>query len=114
MPREELFITTKLWVLDAGYESAKKAFERSLQRLQLDGLDLYLMHQPYGDVHGAWKAMEELNPEGSMKAIGVSNFQPDRVMDLIIHNKVGPAVNQIETRPFQQQTKPRNSWKKTT
>lgn len=104
VPREELFITTKLWVQDAGHESAKNAFERSLQRLQLNYLDLYLIHQPYGDVHGAWRAMEELYAEGRIKAIGVSNFQPDRVMDLIVHNKVVPAVNQIETHPFQQQT----------
>ncbi len=104
VPREELFITTKLWVQDAGYESAKNAFERSLQRLQLDYLDLYLIHQPYGDVHGAWRALEELYAEGKIKAIGISNFHPDRVMDLIIHNKVVPAVNQIETHPFLQQT----------
>ena len=101
--REELFVTTKLWVQDAGYESTKKAFERSLQRLQLDYLDLYLIHQPYGDVYGSWRAMEELNREGRTRAIGVSNFQPDRIMDLIIHNEVIPAVNQIEIHPFQQQ-----------
>lgn len=104
VPREELFITTKLWVQDAGYEQAKKAFERSLQRLGLDYLDLYLIHQPYGDVHGAWRAMEELYREGRIKAIGVSNFHPDRVMDLIVHNKIVPAINQIETHPFLQQT----------
>ena len=101
--REELFVTTKLWVQDAGYESARKAFERSLQKLELDYLDLYLIHQPYGDVHGAWRAMEELHQEGRIRAIGVSNFQPDRVMDLIACNKVVPAVNQIETHPFCQQ-----------
>jgi 2,5-diketo-D-gluconate reductase A len=103
VPREELFITTKLWVQDAGYDSAKKAFEKSLKRLQLDYLDLYLIHQPYGDVHGAWRAMEELYQQGKIKAIGISNFQPDRVMDLIIHNKIVPAVNQVETHPFHQQ-----------
>lgn len=102
--REELFITTKLWVSDAGYEKAKLAFERSLKKLQLDYLDLYLIHQPYGDVHGAWRAMEEIYASGKIKAIGVSNFHPDRVMDLIIHNKVVPAVNQVETHPFNQQT----------
>lgn len=102
--REELFITTKLWVSDAGYEKAKLAFERSLKKLQLDYLDLYLIHQPYGDVHGAWRAMEEIYGFGKIKAIGVSNFHPDRVMDLIIHNKVVPAVNQVETHPFNQQT----------
>src|SRR5215213_8934535 len=101
--REEVFVTTKLWVSDAGYERAKQAFERSLQRLQLDYLDLYLIHQPYGDVYGSWRAMEELYREGRVKAIGVSNFQPDRLMDLIVHNEVAPAVNQIETHPFNQQ-----------
>lgn len=103
VPREELFITTKLWVQDAGYEKAKVAFEKSLQELQLDYLDLYLIHQPYGDVYGAWRAMEELYEQGRIKAIGVSNFHPDRIMDLIVHNKVVPAVNQIETHPFHQQ-----------
>jgi 2,5-diketo-D-gluconate reductase A len=85
--REELFITTKLWIQDAGYESTKKAFEKSLKKLQLDYLDLYLIHQPYGDIYGSWRAMEELYREGKIKAIGVANFQPDRIMDLIIHNK---------------------------
>lgn len=103
VPREELFITTKLWVQDTGYEKTKNAFERSLKKLQLDYLDLYLIHQPYNDVHGAWRAMEELYQEGRIGAIGVSNFQPDRVMDLISFNKVVPAVNQIETHPFNQQ-----------
>ena len=101
--REELFITTKLWIQDAGYERTKPAFERSLQRLQLEYLDLYLIHQPFGDVYGAWRAMEELYREGRVRAIGVSNFQPDRLMDLIVHNQVVPAVNQIETHPFNQQ-----------
>jgi len=91
--REEVFVTTKLWVSDAGYERAKKAFERSLQRLQLDYLDLYLIHQPYVDVYGSWRAMEELYREGRVRAIGVSNFHPDRLMDLMIHNEVVPAVN---------------------
>lgn len=101
--RKDLFVTTKLWVQDASYEGAKRAFQRSLDKLQLDYLDLYLIHQPYGDVHGAWRAMEELYAAGRIKAIGVSNFYPDRVMDLIVHNKVVPAVNQIETHPFNQQ-----------
>ena len=101
--RKELFITTKLWIQDNGYEGAKKAFENSLQRLQLDYLDLYLIHQPYGDVFGEWRAMEELYTEGKIKAIGVSNFTPDRVMDFIVHHKIVPAVNQIETHPFHQQ-----------
>ena len=101
--RDELFVTTKLWVQDAGYEKTMKAFDRSLRRLGLDVLDLYLIHQPYGDVYGAWRAMEELYREGRVRAIGVSNFSPDRVMDLIVHNEVVPAVNQIETHPFCQQ-----------
>jgi 2,5-diketo-D-gluconate reductase A len=103
VPRDELFVTTKLWIQDAGHENTRKAFERSLQRLQLDYLDLYLIHQPFGDVYGSWRAMQELYKEGRVKAIGVSNFQPDRIMDLIVHNEVVPAVNQIETHPFSQQ-----------
>ena len=103
VPREELFITTKLWVQDAGYEKAKSAFQRSLDRLQLDYLDLYLIHQPFADYYGAWRAMEELLAEGRARAIGVSNFAPDRLIDLILHNDVVPAVNQVETNPFCQQ-----------
>jgi 2,5-diketo-D-gluconate reductase A len=105
--REEIFVTTKLWIQDAGYESTKQAFEKSLAKLQLDYLDLYLIHQPYGDVYGSWRAMEELYRKGRIRAIGVSNFQPDRLMDLIVHNKVVPAVNQVETHPFCQQVKAR-------
>jgi 2,5-diketo-D-gluconate reductase A len=101
--REDLFITTKVGVQDNGYEKTKKAFEKSLNKLQLDYLDLYLIHQPYGDVHGSWRAMEELYKNGKIKAIGVSNFHPDRVMDIITFNEVVPAVNQIETHPFNQQ-----------
>jgi 2,5-diketo-D-gluconate reductase A len=101
--REKLFITTKLWIQGNGYEGTIKAFERSLKRLQLDYLDLYLIHQPFGDVYGEWRAMEELHQQGKVRAIGVSNFYPDRVMDLMIHNKITPAVNQIEVNPFQQQ-----------
>lgn len=101
--RKDLFITTKLWVQDTGYENTKKAFEKSISKLQLDYLDLYLIHQPYGDVHGSWRAMEELYKAGKVKAIGVSNFHPDRVMDIITFNEVIPAVNQIETHPFNQQ-----------
>jgi 2,5-diketo-D-gluconate reductase A len=101
--REDLFITTKLWVQDTGYENTLKAFEKSLNKLQLDYLDLYLIHQPYGDVHGSWRAMEELYINRRVRAIGVSNFQPDRVMDIITFNEVVPAVNQIETHPFNQQ-----------
>lgn len=103
VPREEIFVTTKLWIQDAGYESAKKAFEKSLKKLQLDYLDLYLIHQPYGDVYGSWRAMEELYRDGKIRAIGVSNFQLDRLMDLMVNNEVIPAVNQIETHPFNQQ-----------
>ncbi|MDU4694725.1 MAG: aldo/keto reductase [Paenibacillus sp.] len=105
IPREELFITTKLWIQDAGYESAKLAFAKSLKKLQLDYLDLYLIHQPFGDYYGAWRAMEELYREGHIRAIGVSNFLPDRLMDLIVHNEIVPAVNQVETHPFYQQAK---------
>ncbi|HET7080104.1 MAG TPA: aldo/keto reductase [Chloroflexia bacterium] len=101
--REELFVTTKLWIQDAGDERAKQAFERSLQRLQLDYLDLYLIHQPIGDVYGSWRAMQELYREGRIRAIGVSNFPQDRIMDLMLHNEVAPAVDQIETHPFNQQ-----------
>jgi len=101
--REELFITTKLWISDAGYDRTRKAFERSLKKLQLDYLDLYLIHQPYGDVYGSWRAMEELYRERRIRAIGVSNFHPDRVMDLMLHNEVKPAIDQIETHPFHQQ-----------
>jgi 2,5-diketo-D-gluconate reductase A len=102
-PREELFVTTKLWIQDAGEERTKRAFERSLERLQLDYLDLYLIHQPFGDVYGAWRDMEALYRDGRSRAIGVSNFPPDRIMDLMIHNDVAPAVNQIEVHPFNQQ-----------
>lgn len=101
--REELFVTTKLWIQSEGYNGTKKAFENSLKKLQLDYLDLYLIHQPYGDVYGEWRAMEELYKEGKVRAIGVSNFHPDRLIDLIIHNEIVPAVNQVETHPFQQQ-----------
>jgi len=101
--REDLFITTKLWIQSNGYEGTKKAFENSLNRLQLSYLDLYLIHQPLGDVYGEWRAMQDLNKEGKIRAIGVSNFPPDRLMDLIIHNEIVPAVNQIETHPFHQQ-----------
>ncbi|MCD7963055.1 MAG: aldo/keto reductase [Rikenellaceae bacterium] len=103
IPRKELFITTKLWISDAGEERALRAFDLSMDKLGLDYLDLYLIHQPYGDVYGSWRVMEKLYKEGKIRAIGVSNFQPDRIMDLILHNEITPAVNQIETHPFHQQ-----------
>jgi 2,5-diketo-D-gluconate reductase A len=102
IPREDLFVTTKLWVQDTGEENTRRAFDASLQRLGLDHVDLYLIHQPYGDVHGSWRAMQELLGQGTVRAIGVSNFHPDRLVDLIEHNDVTPAVNQIETHPFHQ------------
>jgi len=105
VPREELFVTTKLWVQDApAEENTKRAFETSLAKLGLDYVDLYLMHQPFGDVYGQWRAMEALNREGHVKAIGVANFYPDRLLDLVLNNEVTPAVNQIETHPFFQRT----------
>jgi diketogulonate reductase-like aldo/keto reductase len=101
--RAEIFVTTKLWIEDASYEGAKAAFERSMDKLKLDYLDLYLIHQPFGDVYGAWRAMEELHRAGRIRAIGISNFQPDRVVDFVLHNQITPAVNQIEIHPFHQQ-----------
>jgi 2,5-diketo-D-gluconate reductase A len=101
--REKLFITTKLWIQRNGYEGTIKAFENSLKRLQLNYIDLYLIHQPFGDVYGEWRAMEELYQQGKVRAIGVSNFLPDRIMDLMIHNRITPAINQIEVNPFHQQ-----------
>lgn len=101
--RKELFITTKLWIKDTGYEKTMKAFETSMKKLQLDYLDLWLIHQPFGDIFGAWKAMEELYKAGHIRAIGVSNFQQDRVLDLILNSSVVPTINQVETHPFNQQ-----------
>ena len=103
VPRDEVFVTTKLWITDAGYDSGLRAFDRSLQRLGLDYLDLYLIHQPFGDVYGAWRAMEEIYRRERVRAIGVSNFFPDRVMDFLVHQEVPPAVDQVETHPFHQQ-----------
>lgn len=98
--REELFITTKLWIQDAGYENARKAFETSLKKLGLDYIDLYLIHQPFGDYYGSWRAMAELYTQGLIRAIGVSNFYPDRLADFCVNVDVKPAVNQIELHPF--------------
>ena len=101
IPRAEVFVTTKLWIQDAPAEdNTKRAFERSLTRLGLDHLDLYLIHQPFGDVYGQWRAMQDLQQQGLIRAIGVSNFYPERLVDLIDHNETTPAVNQIETHPY--------------
>ncbi len=100
--RDELFITTKVWVDSAGEDAALRAFDASMKKLGLDYLDLYLIHQPYGDVYGSWRAMQRLYSEGRIRAIGVSNFYPDRLLDLIMHNEIAPHVNQIETHPFLQ------------
>lgn len=101
--RGDLFVTTKLWVQDAGFERTQQAIDKSLRRLQLDYLDLYLIHQPYGDVHGSWRALEDAYRQGKLRAIGVSNFHPDRLMDIKVFNEIAPAVNQVEVNPFQQQ-----------
>jgi len=101
--RDQLFVTSKLWVEDAGYERTRAAIDKSLARLGLDYLDLYLIHQPYSDVHGSWRAMEEAYRAGKLRAIGLSNFQPDRLMDIKAFNEIAPAVNQIEVNPFHQQ-----------
>ncbi len=103
VPRDQLFVTSKLWVQETGYERTQQAIDKSLRRLQLDYLDLYLIHQPFGDVHGSWRAMEEAYRAGKLRAIGVSNFHPDRLMDIQSFNEIAPAVNQIEVNPFQQQ-----------
>jgi 2,5-diketo-D-gluconate reductase A len=100
IPREELFITTKMWIQHTGEDTAKREFDKSLQSLGLDYLDLYLIHQPLGDYYSSWHAMQDLHREGLIRAIGVSNFYPDRLVDLITHNDVVPAVNQVETHPF--------------
>lgn len=101
--REDIFLTTKLWLQNTGYEETKAAFAASLRRLDTSYVDLYLIHQPFGDVYGSWRAMEDLHEERKIRAIGVSNFPPDRLVDLIIHSRIAPAVNQVETHPFCQQ-----------
>jgi 2,5-diketo-D-gluconate reductase A len=103
VPRDQLFVTTKLWVQHTGYERTQRAIHDSLRRLQIDYLDLYLVHQPYGDVHGSWRAMQDACRDGKLRSIGVSNFQADRLMDIAVFNEIKPAVNQIEVNPFQQQ-----------
>lgn len=104
IPREELFVTTKLWIHSGGEDGTRRAFEDSLGKLGLDHLDLYLIHQPLGDYYSSWRAMQDLNRQGAVRAIGVSNFYPDRLVDLLEHNEITPAVNQIETHPFFQRT----------
>lgn len=112
IPREEIFLSSKVWIQDAGYEKTKESFRKTLENLQTDYLDLYLIHMPYGDYYGSWKAMEELYEEGKIKAIGVCNFETDRLVDLILNNKIVPAINQIELHPFHQQTSLREVMKK--
>lgn len=103
VPREELFITTKVWISNGGYEKAKSSIEESLKKMQLDYLDLVLIHQPLNDYYGTYRAMEDLYKEGKLKAIGVSNFYPDRLVDITLFNEVAPAINQVEVNPFNQQ-----------
>ncbi|HEL1618549.1 TPA: aldo/keto reductase [Streptococcus suis] len=107
VPREELFITTKLWISDMSYHGAKEAFAASMEKLGLDYLDLYLLHQPVGDTFGAWRAVEELYQEGKIRAIGVSNFKPDQIANLALFNTVKPMVNQIELHVFNQKPEER-------
>jgi 2,5-diketo-D-gluconate reductase A len=103
IPRNELFVTSKIWIKDVNYDAAKIAYQRSLDRLQLQYLDLYLLHQPYNDVFGAWRALEEIYEDGKVKAIGVANFTSAKLVDFIINNRIAPMVDQIETHPFNQQ-----------
>lgn len=112
VPREELFITTKVWIANAGYEKAKASIEESLRKMQLDYLDLVLIHQPFNDYYGTYRAMEDLYEEGKIRAIGVSNFYPDRLIDITKFNKIAPAVNQVETHVFNQQVKAQEIMKK--
>ena len=100
IPRSDFFVTTKLWTQDHGYDNTLRAFDTSMKKLGLDQLDLWLIHKPYGDVYGAWRAMERLYKEGRIRAIGVTSFPDDRLLDLFLHNEVKPAVNQVETNPW--------------
>ncbi|MGI6010836.1 MAG: aldo/keto reductase [Ruminococcus sp.] len=103
IPREEISVTTKLWIQDAGYDNTLSAFDTSLKKLGLDYIDIYLIHQPFGDIYGAWRAMERLYQEGAVRAIGVSNFSPERLVDLCMNHEIKPMVNQVEIHPFYQQ-----------
>ncbi|GAA1582315.1 aldo/keto reductase [Actinoplanes couchii] len=114
IPRDELFVTTKLWITDAGDEPAQRAIGTSLRKLGLDQLDLCLIHVPYGDYYGTWRALEAAHRQGSVRAIGVSNFHPDRLTDLIAHNEVVPAVDQVETHPYLQRTDDEQAMRKRT
>ena len=112
LPREEFFITTKVWITNAGYERAKASIEESLKKLQTDYIDLLLIHQPFGDYYGTYRAMEEAYDEGKVRAIGVSNFYPDRYLDIFHFSRIKPAVNQVETHVFQQQKTAKEYMKK--
>jgi len=112
IPRNEFFITTKLWLADAGYDKTMKAFESSLKKLKLECLDLYLIHQPIGDYYGSWRAMEKLYKDGVIRAIGVANFMPDRLVDLLMNNEIPPAINQVEINPFCQRISDQQIMKK--
>lgn len=112
IPRQDIFISSKVWIQDAGYEATKKSFEKTLENLRTDYLDLYLIHMPYGNYHGSWEAMEELYRSGKIKAIGVCNFLQDRLVDLILSHEIVPAVNQIELHPFSQHKELRSVMKK--
>ena len=111
LPREAVFLTSKVWVQDAGYDDTLRAFEHSRKALGLDYIDLYLIHQPFGDYYGAWRAMERLYREGAVRAIGVSNFPPERLVDLCMNQEIKPMVNQIEIHPFSSRTPPCGSWR---
>ena len=112
IPRGEIFLTTKVWIANSGYEKATTSIEESMRKLQVDYIDLMLIHQPFNDYYGTYRAMEDLYKAGKLRAIGVSNFYPDRLIDLIKFNEIVPAVNQVETHPFNQQKKAREIMQK--